>query len=130
MESTAVDLGQAPEPFGFEQLDGALKLREVLLQPSVRKIGQRFTSERFDDRSELAHERIPSNMRSMLPAPLGRGCDCAHVSDRKGAVESHPRHLLSRPSRRSHFRGAERPYFVLRVRLIGARRSIGRTTHR
>jgi hypothetical protein len=49
MESTTVDLGQAPEPFGFEQLDGALELREVFFHPSVRKIGQGLTSERFDD---------------------------------------------------------------------------------
>jgi hypothetical protein len=40
VESTTVDLGQAPEPFGFEQLNGALKLREVFFQPSVRKIGK------------------------------------------------------------------------------------------
>ena len=67
MESTTVDLGQAPEPFRFEQLDSALELREIFFHPSVRKIGQRLTAERFDDRSELAHERIPSNMCSMLP---------------------------------------------------------------
>ena len=69
MEAATVDLGQAPEPFSFEQLDAALELREVFFQPSVRKIGQRLTAERFDDRPELAHERIPSNTCSMLPAP-------------------------------------------------------------
>jgi len=68
-----VDLCMRGSAIGFEQLDSALELREVFFHPSVRKIGQRLTSERFDDRSELAHERISSNMCSMRSAPPPKG---------------------------------------------------------
>ena len=69
MEAATVDLGQAPEPFSFEQLDSALELREGFFQPSVGKIGQCLTSERLGDRPELAHLTPPSNMCSMLLGP-------------------------------------------------------------
>ena len=64
-----LEIEQRLIPTGLHTFGRALELREIFFQPSVRKIGQRLTAERFDDRPELAHERIPSNTCSMLPAP-------------------------------------------------------------
>lgn len=130
MESTTVNLGQPPESFRLEQLDGALKLRKVLFQTSVRKLGHRLTSERFDDRSELAHKRTPSNMCSMGCRPrLAK--DVTVLTFRTGKLRRADTtlRLPGRSSRRSHFRGAESWFFVPRFRLIRAGRRIGRTTH-
>jgi len=69
-EPAPFDLRETSKPFELRQLALALELGEVVLDASIREVGERLRSERFDDAAQLAQRARSgsgvSNIRSML----------------------------------------------------------------
>ncbi len=51
-EAPALDLGEPPQALGVEQLQSPLQLGELLLDPSIRKVGHGLPPQRLDARIE------------------------------------------------------------------------------
>jgi hypothetical protein len=66
VEPPPVDLRQPSHALQLDQLGRLLQLREVLLDPRVRKLRERLDPVALDRRQELAHDPNPSNMCSRL----------------------------------------------------------------
>jgi len=74
-----VDLRQAPQALQLEQLGRLVQLREVLLDPGIRELGERLGPEPLDRRHELAHPALPSNMCSRLDHRRTQNSDDGHT---------------------------------------------------
>ena len=57
-ETPPVDLGEAAEALHLQQLEAALELGELLLDPGVGELRQRLGAQVLDHRSQLAHRCI------------------------------------------------------------------------
>jgi hypothetical protein len=79
--AATLDLGQPPERFELELIDDAPDLGEVLLDPRIGQLGERFAAQRSDRRPKLAHSFNPSNMCSTLRRSYPRFRDAGHVQD-------------------------------------------------
>ena len=61
-----LNLGQATQALGLQQLHGPMEFGEVLLDHGVGKLGELSGPELLDHRSQLAHEPSSSNMCSTI----------------------------------------------------------------